>query len=152
MGDGDVAGPVAQERGGTRAQAELEHEVVGRAAVHPEQPRMQATLVVEGAERDAIVRRIGAAGGAEPEVMIVQVSPRRAAGDRAAIAVALDDRVETARTPVAQRPCQERTVEQTVEHLAVGEAAAPLGPQPRPEGLSHRRKERSHVVRHAPRG
>ena len=69
--DRDVAGPVASERRGARAPAEVEHEAVGRAATHSEQPRVQAALVVEGAERDAVARRVGATGGAERDVMVV---------------------------------------------------------------------------------
>ncbi len=127
-GDGDVAGPVAGERGGARPQAQLEEEAVGRAAAHPQQPRVQAALVVEGTERDAIVRRIGAAGRAELDVMVVQVPPRGAARHRAAIAVALDDRVRRARTRVAQGPGEPRAFEQSVAELAVREPAAALGP------------------------
>ena len=69
-----------EERGGARTQAKLEQEAVGSTAAHPEQPRVQAALVVEGAERDAIAGRIGAAGRAEPDVVVVQVPPRRTAG------------------------------------------------------------------------
>jgi hypothetical protein len=55
-------------------------------------------------KRAAQAARIGAAGRAEPEVVVVQAAPRAAAGNRAAIAVALDHRVGTAPARVAQTP------------------------------------------------
>jgi hypothetical protein len=112
---------------------------------------VQAALVVEGAERDAVARRIAAARGAELDVMAVQVPPRRAAGNSAAIAVALDHRVGAARARVAQRPGEQRAVEQSVEDLAVLGNVAALGPQLRSQRLTHRGEEHGDVVRNPPR-
>ena len=80
----------------------------------------------------------------------MQVPPRGAAGHGAAVAVALDHRVGTARLGIAQRPGQERALEHGVEDLAVAGEPAVLAPQPRPDRLRHRAEERRHLARHPP--
>ena len=106
----DVTGAVADKGRGVPAKTEFEDQAVGRAAPDPHEPDVQAALVVEGAERDAIFGLVGAAGGAEPEVMIVQVPPRSAAGHSATVAVPLDHRIGTACARIPQRPGQERAL------------------------------------------
>src|SRR5205814_9574245 len=57
---------------------------------------VNAAQVVPGADGDAVVACVAATPGAEEEMVIVQVPARRARRDRAAPAVAREDRIAVA--------------------------------------------------------
>jgi len=111
----------------TSAQAQLEAQALRRSARAAHQPRVHAALVVMGAERRAVPQRVGTTGRAEADVVVVQIAVRRAAGHRAAPAVAREDRVfafqpfRPARVGIFRRPGGEGVVEHP------GEPALPVG-------------------------
>jgi hypothetical protein len=108
-------------------------------------------MVVEGAEGDAIRRSVRAACGPEDDVMVVKIAPRRAARDRAEVAIALDHGIGMRPSPLAEGPGPENVIEQRREDLPVGGLATELGPELRPEGFARGAEEPRDVPRDAPR-
>jgi hypothetical protein len=77
----------------TRADAQGDLEVVGCSASAANHAGVYAAQVVEGTERHAVLRLVGAACRSEVDVVVVEVAPGRAAGNHAAPAIAGEDLV-----------------------------------------------------------
>src|SRR5207245_5281994 len=76
--------------------ANLPHEIIRGTAADLDDAPMDTAQVMPRTDRDSVPERVLAATGPEDDVVIVEARPRRAHRDRAAPAVALEDRVAVA--------------------------------------------------------
>jgi hypothetical protein len=106
----------AEERCLARPEAELPHDVVGRAAGGRDHAQMNGVQVMRSADGDAVPSLVAAASRAIGDVVIVKTAAARAAGHGAAPAVACEDRIAMARL---RFPLGDRVLKQTFEGMGI---------------------------------
>src|SRR5437879_7028242 len=110
--------------------AELPGEVVGCHAAHADAEAVDAVQVVGRADGDPVVARVVAAARAVEDVVVLQAGARRAGGDRAAPAVALENGIAM---PWAALPLGHHVEEEALEALPQRCAPWREGADSRPE-------------------
>src|SRR5437588_9698862 len=117
------------ERLAAGTHPDLPCDPVRRLARRPDAARMDAAEVMPGAERDPVLALVAATVRAEDDVVIVEVPPRRADGDRAPPSIAGKDRIPMAglTLPLGLHVQEERLepADQRIVRMGEGEDRGP---------------------------
>ena len=143
------SGRIRKQRRLSIAEAQLEAQAVGSGSRTAHPARVHAPKVMPGAQRGAVRGIVGAPGRAENHVVVVQVAIGRAAGYRAAPAIALEDPVG-APDAILRAPSVEHVLQHDVERFASARGPS-IWPPRALDAPANRAQDRAKQHRHVAR-